>query len=102
MPIFEFLEDYGGKNLTTNEKILVQGVIDLLFETDDGRLILADYKTDHFSKKAIASGEAEQALIERHKTQLQYYAKACDMFLGKKVDEIYIYSFALDKEIKIN
>ncbi|MBR5314555.1 MAG: hypothetical protein IKU45_03970, partial [Clostridia bacterium] len=72
-----------------------------LFETNDGKLILADYKTDWFSDKDIASGVAEKTLIERHKTQLYYYAEACKKLLGRTIDSVVIYSFALDREIKI-
>ena len=101
LPASEFVTEPQRKILLESEKVLVQGVIDLLFETNDGRLILADYKTDYFSESDIKSGKAEKVLIDRHKTQLFYYAEACKRLLGRKVDSVLIYSFSLEKTVKI-
>lgn len=74
------------------ETVLVQGIIDAYFlEGED--IILIDYKTDR-----VRHGE-EQRLVELYHTQLEDYAKALERMLNKKVKEIYIYSFALHKEI---
>lgn len=78
-----------------DEEILVQGIIDLFFENENGDLVLVDYKTDY-----IQEGE-EYKLINRYKTQLELYKQALEQSLGKNVSETYIYSFALNKEIKI-
>ncbi len=75
-----------------SEKILVQGVIDVYFE-EDGKLVLMDYKTDR-----VDSGEE---LINRYKTQLDYYAEALSRLEKKPVAEILIYSFALSKVIRV-
>ncbi len=101
LPATQFMTDKQNKEIFENEKILVQGVIDLLYENDKGEITLLDYKTDWFSDSDIESGKAEKTLIERHKTQLTYYAEACKKLLGKDVNDIVIYSFALGKEIKI-
>lgn len=101
LPASEFISDSAKKDKADREKVFVQGVIDILFEAEDGKLILADYKTDWFSEKEIENGQAEKTLIERHKTQLTYYAEACKKLLGRKIDSVLIYSFALDKTIKI-
>ncbi len=82
------------------ENVLVQGVIDCLFETSDGKTVLLDYKTD-FVPKEMSLGDAEAMLIERHVTQLSYYAAACKTIIGKEVDKIIIYSFALGRSIEI-
>lgn len=74
------------------EDILVQGVIDVYFEEDDG-LVLMDYKTDRVT-------EADE-LIKRYKTQLIYYAQALERLTHKKVKEKLIYSFALHKVISV-
>lgn len=83
------------KEQDLNEKVLVQGIIDLYFEEDDGKLVLLDYKTDYIQP------EQEQLLIDRHKNQLLMYKKALEDATGKAVKEIYIYSTCLDKEIKV-
>lgn len=79
-------------NLPKDEKILVQGVIDVYFE-EDGELVLMDYKTDR-----VDSGDE---LIRRYKTQLDYYAQALSRLEKKPVKEIFIYSFALDEVILV-
>jgi ATP-dependent helicase/nuclease subunit A len=76
-----------------DEEVLVQGVIDVYFEEEDG-LVLMDYKTDRVS-------EAEE-LVKRYHTQLEYYAQALERLTHKKVKEKLIYSFALHKVIAVD
>lgn len=76
----------------TKELILVQGIIDAYFEEEDGIVVL-DYKTDRV--------HSASELVERYHAQLEYYAKALERILGKKVKEKIIYSFTLRKEINI-
>ncbi len=75
------------------EDVLVQGVIDVYFEEDDG-LVLMDYKTDRVS-------EAEE-LVKRYHTQLEYYGQALERLTHKKVKEKLIYSFALHQVIAVD
>ncbi|MBQ0015321.1 MAG: helicase-exonuclease AddAB subunit AddA [Oscillospiraceae bacterium] len=75
-----------------DEKILIQGIADCVFE-EDGKLIIVDYKTDRTTN--------EEELIERHKPQLSTYKDALEQVLGKEVVACYIYAFSLDKEIKV-
>ena len=75
------------------EEVLVQGIIDVFWEEEDG-IVLLDYKTDRVDN-------AEE-LIRRYKKQLELYADALNRFgAGKTVKEILIYSFALAEEIVI-
>ena len=85
--------DVYGNNL--NENILLQGIIDLYFIDKDDKLVLVDYKTDYVEKNN------EKELIEKYKKQLELYEKALEQALNKKVDEKYLYSTYLSKEIKI-
>lgn len=73
---------------------LVQGVIDLYIEEEDG-IVIVDYKTDRIRRDK--SGEDE--LVKRYAIQLDYYAKALEQLTGKKVKEKVIYSFTLGKGI---
>ena len=77
------------------EKVLVQGVIDLYYISSNGELVLVDFKTDYVPDKN------EQILIERYSSQLQLYKRALESETGKRVDKTYIYSTYLEKEIKI-
>lgn len=77
-----------------NTPIVVQGIIDAYFQEGD-TLILLDYKTDN-----IREGQ-EQILVERYKTQLLYYKETLEQLTGLTVSETYLYSFALNKEIRM-
>ncbi len=98
-PADEFTENAELKSKLENEKLLVQGVIDCLYRDDDGKFVLIDYKTDHFSPKTPRS-EIEKELRERHTRQLTYYRKACQTLFGE-VSHVYIYSFALGGTVEI-
>ncbi len=66
-----------------DEKILVQGIIDLLFVDSSGKRILLDYKTD----RNVTADEVR----ERYKVQINLYARAIEDLLSVKVDEKYLY-----------
>lgn len=80
----------------SEETILVQGIIDLYFIDEKNNLILVDYKTDY------VPDNNDNYLAEKYKEQLKLYARAMEEALNRKVDEIYIYSTYLEKEIKIS
>jgi len=75
------------------DKILVQGVIDLYFIDREGKIVLVDYKTDYV--------DTEEELAKKYVIQLSLYKRALENALNKKVDEVYIYSTHLEKEIDI-
>ncbi|MGN0280586.1 MAG: helicase-exonuclease AddAB subunit AddA [Lachnospiraceae bacterium] len=83
-----------------SETVLIQGIIDVFFEEEDGYVLL-DYKTDAVQK-------AEE-LVKRYQIQLQYYAQALEQMSGyhqtgegKYVKEQIIYSFKLGEEISLS
>ena len=71
----------------TDENILVQGIIDLYYEDENGNLVLIDYKTDY-----VQEGKE---LIQKYHVQLEIYKKALEQATNKKVTEVYIYSTCL-------
>ena len=75
------------------EDILVQGIIDLYYITQEGKLILVDYKTDFV--------QVEEELKQKYTTQLMLYKNALEEALNQQVDNIYIYSTFLGKEIEL-
>ena len=91
--ISEKLSDRENDRLTS-ERILIQGVIDVYFEEDDG-VVLLDYKTDRIPKGKTG----EELLIKRYKTQLDYYQKAIEQISGKKVKDRILYSVIMNREI---
>ena len=52
-----------------------------------------DYKTDVI--------KSEEELIKRYQVQLYYYAEVLEKLLSKNVEDIIIYSFYFEKEIKL-
>ena len=80
---------------TAKETILVQGVIDVLFEEEDG-LVLLDYKTDYTEEDTV------RTLIETYRVQLDLYAKAVQKILSQPVKEKILYSFSLQKALKVS
>ena len=80
----------------SNEKILVQGIIDLYYINKYGQLILLDYKTDYVENRN------EQELIQKYKKQLRLYKMALENALHMNVESVYIYSIYLNKKIECN
>lgn len=66
--------------LDCEEKILVQGTVDLIAEVD-GKLILVDYKH---------SRRSTPALQEAYRTQIDLYAQAVQSAFGREVSEKYL------------
>lgn len=77
------------------DEILVQGIIDLYYITNNDELVLVDYKTDY------VENNNEQSLEDKYNIQLEIYKKALEESLNRKVDKVYIYSTWLNKEIEI-
>jgi ATP-dependent helicase/nuclease subunit A len=78
--------------------VFIQGVIDLLLETEDGSLILVDYKTDRLTRSMLKNGkEAHEMLFARHGEQLGYYALALEQIFGKRPRAVKVYSLHAGK-----
>ncbi|MBR1647871.1 MAG: helicase-exonuclease AddAB subunit AddA [Selenomonadaceae bacterium] len=69
------------KFFNVDEKIFVQGIIDLLFQDAAGRWILLDYKTDRDSDD----------IADRYRLQIDLYAAALEALLKLKISEKYLY-----------
>jgi len=74
-----------------DEKIFIQGIIDLLFKDAAGNWILLDYKTDR---------DAED-IGERYKIQIELYAAAVEALLKIKIAEKYLYLLNGGRFVKI-
>ena len=103
-PASEFTEDGELKSLLAKDGIdvTVQGVVDVVFETEDGELILADYKTDRLSSFELSHPEAaKKTLRERHSRQLLYYKAACEKIFERRIDRVQIFSLALGDTVDV-
>lgn len=85
------LDDELGKEYN-NTNGMLQGIADCMFAEGDG-FILLDYKTDRVT--------GEKVLIDRYYRQLYLYSIALEKIFGRKISEGYIYSFCLNKEIRL-
>lgn len=86
--ISSFLPARQIENVSSDDKILVQGIADCVFE-ENGSLVLLDYKTDRVKD--------ESELFDRYRKQLDFYSLAIEKTLKKPVKEVYLYSFSLSK-----
>jgi ATP-dependent helicase/nuclease subunit A len=91
----DFTEDMQRKKALSDEKLLVQGVIDCFFEEEDGSITVADYKTDRIygGEQAVAEFKA------RHERQLSYYKKAVERIALMPVGKCELYSFCLGRSV---
>lgn len=92
IPAYEYDKALYG-SVDGDERIMLQGVIDCFFEENDG-IVLVDYKTDRVNDNG-------ESLIENYSLQLKYYSQAIERLMGKMVKEKYIYSFALNRALKV-
>ncbi|MGG3573376.1 helicase-exonuclease AddAB subunit AddA [Bacillus gobiensis] len=77
----------------SDEIVLVQGVIDCLFETEEG-LFLLDYKTDRiYGKYKEGFKTAEPILTKRYETQIELYSKAVEQITKRKLSGQALYFF---------
>ena len=76
-----------------DENILVQGVIDLYFITNEDKLILIDFKTDYVSN--------EEEFVEKYRNQLELYKEALEQALNRKVEKMGLYSLYLNKTLEV-
>ncbi|MCP3742141.1 helicase-exonuclease AddAB subunit AddA [Rossellomorea sp. BNER] len=77
----------------TDESLLVQGVIDLVFIDDQG-MVLLDYKTDGiYDRYKGGFEEAYPILKERYAAQVDLYTRALQQILKVNVNERYLFFF---------
>ena len=76
------------------EEVLLQGVIDLFFETAEG-LTLIDFKTDRVNAQTVAER------VEGYRGQMDTYTGALERITGKQVASRVLWFFALDQGIEL-
>ena len=102
LPLSSLTKDRRNDPTLAGETVFVQGSIDLILKTADGRLLLFDYKTDRISDEEKSSPALLAAhMKEKHGYQLSCYALAVKQLFGKAPDAIFIYSIPLGRSIPI-
>ncbi|MBQ7172863.1 MAG: UvrD-helicase domain-containing protein [Clostridia bacterium] len=100
IPMKELTEDPVLKEALGEEKIFVQGSIDLILEEENGKT-LVDYKTDR-----VENGESfadfRARMLASHGSQLKTYAEAMEQIFGKAPASICLYSLPLGETIEFS
>ena len=103
LPASAFTKDEEYAKKIEDEKLLVQGVIDIFFENENGEIILCDYKTDYLSPDEIRDRSlAQKKLSDAHARQLSYYAEALASIFGKYPSRVLVYSLPLGDTVDIS
>ena len=102
LPASHFTQNEEFRNEIVEEEILVQGVIDLFLEDENGNILLCDYKTDYLAPEELRDEALViQKMKDRHGKQLEYYAMAIERFLGTRPNKILIYSLPYGEAVEI-
>ncbi|MFD2612735.1 helicase-exonuclease AddAB subunit AddA [Paenibacillus gansuensis] len=86
LPAARVYPDAAGTD-SAEETILIQGVIDCVFETGDGGLVMVDYKTDRTSGGSLAEAS------ERYRLQVELYSESVERIWKRPVTEAYLFFF---------
>lgn len=78
------------------ETVLIQGIVDCLFEVG-GKRILLDYKTD----RILEHRGGIDTLAKGYQFQLDLYARALRDILGYEIDEKWLYFFDADTAVRL-
>ncbi|WP_067840153.1 helicase-exonuclease AddAB subunit AddA [Amphibacillus sediminis] len=85
LPARDVYLDWQGEQ---DEQIFLQGVIDLLIQTERGWIIV-DYKTDRINNSLLEKDK----LKNRYQTQLKLYTQAVETIYQAPVEQCYLYFF---------
>lgn len=75
---------------------IIQGIVDCLFEEEDGWVLL-DYKTD----RLYQIEDIQSEMSARYEVQLTVYTEAVEAILKVPIKEKLLYLFSAEKEVKI-
>ena len=77
----------------SDENILCQGIIDCVFEKENGEIFIVDYKATSIRNRQI--------LKDKYEKQIEIYKIAVEKILHKKVTDCYIYSIFTESLISV-
>ncbi|MFJ3390894.1 helicase-exonuclease AddAB subunit AddA [Lysinibacillus sp. NPDC086135] len=78
---------------------IVQGIIDCLFEDENGEWILLDYKTDRIQSHFAEEPALTKELLNRYGVQLRVYSEAIESILHIKVSDKVLYLFDIERAL---
>lgn len=81
---------------------IVQGIVDCLFEDENGRWVLLDYKTDKILPSFQQPEQLREEMTKRYGVQLRIYKEAVESILNIQIDEAVLYLFNGQQELQID
>ena len=79
--------------LIDSQPVLVQGIIDALYQDENGEWVIIDYKTDQDASR--------DALIDKHSRQINLYRYAVEGITGCSVSRMYVASLRTGETVEI-
>jgi helicase-exonuclease AddAB, AddA subunit, Firmicutes type len=92
LPAKDVYPDWGKSGPDSVEQVLIQGVIDCIFENGNG-LTLLDYKTDRVTGRFPEAAAAKTELKRRYQVQLSLYRLAVEKIWKRQVTQLGLYAF---------
>lgn len=92
LPFSYFVDAKSTTLFDTEDRILIQGIIDLLFKYD-GKWFLIDYKTD--------KNNTDEHFRQEYRQQIFYYVQAVEAMAKIKIDARYLYLLGAGRFIEI-
>ncbi|MBO7376464.1 MAG: UvrD-helicase domain-containing protein, partial [Clostridia bacterium] len=84
------------------DSVLVQGVIDVIVITDNGDVLLCDYKTDRIPADIMRDRASVASFMsERHGSQLSYYRDAVKDLTGRFPSKSLVFPLAYGEAVEI-
>jgi len=83
----------------TKGDMILHGIVDCIFEEDDGNLVILDYKTDYVGD---ASDMVLKEIAERYRAQIILYKTAIERIFDKNVKEALLWFFAAGRALKLD
>lgn len=99
-PVFTTVNHAKIEDPSPEDLSFIQGIADMYF-VEKGEIVLVDYKTNRYDKAKKTINGFVNELIEEYEGQLEIYSKALEEMTGLKVKECWLYSFSLQKAIKV-
>ena len=78
----------------SGEKVLLQGILDLVFE-EDGKFVIVDYKSN------MASEQQLQSLARHYAAQMRFYRLAVERITGRPVAACYLWFLRQEKAFAV-
>lgn len=92
LPAGDVYPDWGKGGPDSEERVLIQGVIDCIIENEAG-LTLLDYKTDKITERFPEPAAAKAELKKRYQLQLGLYRIAVERIWKRPVTRLGLYAF---------